>query len=537
MCKSCAAGGKPLAAIWSRVSTYDQREMSLDSQESAVQARLIAMGYEVPGDYVLKVNWTSLDLMACQDFQQLRRWMANGDIHAIGVSDRDRLQAQGLQRLIFLSECQERAVQIITVQGPPLLDGAEGQLVELALALGKEKSVLRSQQGAKDGLRDRAKLRGLPATGTPPYGYRFRYEERGGKEVPVALEPHPDTYHIAADIWRLALEKYSIRGIGVQLASDDVPAPKGGPVWNPSTIARILNNPAYGGRFFALRQEAKSPDKRRKPDSYGKSSSRILPRESWQELPDFPIISPIVTWEEWETVQQRLVQNRQQSRRNGKRFYLLRGTLTCPNHPRRLTGHARGDRFWYECPIRRGHDMGVGSKCPRVAGAKADSLVWQRVSAFLSDPEMFLAELESQRESSGDLRSDSKKKIAAAERELAEVTRQESELVNLRLRGVVSLEALDRSAALLRAKRTHYLDEIEREKAALATAEQVQAAVESLAALRDRIADRLDSATPEDRRRVLEVLDTRITVTETGGLDISIGVPFRADYVHQTQGQ
>ncbi len=181
--------------------------------------------------------------------------------------------------------------------------------------------------------------------------------------------------------------------------------------------------------------------------------------------------------------------------------------------------------------------MGVGSRCPRVAGANAESLVWQRVSAFLSEPESFLAELESQRQSSAGQQSDGRKKIAAAERELAEVTRQESELVNLRLRGVVSLEALDRSATLLRAKRIHFLEEIQRQKEVLATAEQAQVAVESLAVLRDRIADRLDSATPEDRRRVLEVLDTRITLTETGGLDISIGVPGRADCVHQTQGQ
>ena len=69
----------------------------------------------------------------------------------------------------------------------------------------------------------------------------------------------------------------------------------------------------------------------------------------------------------------------------------------------------------------------------------------------------------------------------------------------------------------------YHLEEVARQKEVLASSEQAQAAVESLAALRDRIADRLDSATPEDRRRVLEALDTRITVSETGGLDISIG--------------
>ena len=45
-------------------------------------------------------------------------------------------------------------------------------------------------------------------------------------------------------------------------------------------------------------------------------------------------------------------------------------------------------------------------------------------------------------------------KIAAEERKLAEVTRQESELVNLRLQDLVSQEALEQSAALLRARRT-----------------------------------------------------------------------------------
>ena len=50
-------------------------------------------------------------------------------------------------------------------------------------------------------------------------------------------------------------------------------------------------------------------------------------------------------------------------------------------------------------------------------------------------------------------------------------------------------------------------------------------------------ADGLESAQPEGRRRVLEALYTRITVTETGGLDISIGVPVGVDCVHHTQGQ
>ena len=97
---------KGIAAIWCRVSTHDQRELSLDSQEIAVRRILEAESYRVPPQYVLKVDWTSLDLMACPQFQLLRQWITDGQVQAVGTLDRDRLQAQGLQRLLFLSDCK-----------------------------------------------------------------------------------------------------------------------------------------------------------------------------------------------------------------------------------------------------------------------------------------------------------------------------------------------------------------------------------------------------------------------------------------------
>ena len=50
--------------------------------------------------------------------------------------------------------------------------------------------------------------------------------------------------------------------------------------------------------------------------------------------------------------------------------------------------------------------------------------------------------------------------------------------------------------------------------------------------------DRLDSATPEDRRTVLETLETRVTVGVGGVQEVSIGIPQQvADCVQRTQGQ
>ena len=75
-------GQRKTAAIWARVSTDGQRELSLDSQEDAVKKELDAQGYDVPPEYVLKVDWSSLDLMACPPFQQLRAWIADGTVQA-----------------------------------------------------------------------------------------------------------------------------------------------------------------------------------------------------------------------------------------------------------------------------------------------------------------------------------------------------------------------------------------------------------------------------------------------------------------------
>jgi hypothetical protein len=213
---------RKVAAIWCRVSTHDQRELSLDSQEKAVRKTLEAQGYETPPEYVLKVDWSSLDLMSCPEFQQLRHWIANGTVQAVGTLDHDRLQAQGLQRLIFLSECQDRGVQIVTVQGPPMLEGGEGQLVELALALGKERSVLRAQSGAKSGLRDRALLKGLPPNMSQAFGMRWE----GNRLVP------DDNYPIACEIWSMGLAGRKILSIATELTKRGISTPSGKLGWS-----------------------------------------------------------------------------------------------------------------------------------------------------------------------------------------------------------------------------------------------------------------------------------------------------------------
>ena len=91
---------------------------------------------------------------------------------------------------------------------------------------------------------------------------------------------------------------------------------------------------------------------------------------------------------------------------------------------------------------------------------------------------------------------------------------------------------------MLRADRSYLLDEIQRQKAVLATRKRQEDAADTLASFQDALVQRLENATPEGRRWVLEQLDTRITVPTTGDLEISVGVPDPEwDCVNYTQGQ
>lgn len=160
------------------------------------------------------------------------------------------------------------------------------------------------------------------------------------------------------------------------------------------------------------------------------------------------------------------------------------------------------------------------------------------MSAFLSDPQLFAAEMERRKSGGGDEDSDIHETLDDLARKLRDVDRRETELVNLKLRGQVSEVPFEQSGALLRADRSYLLDEIQRQKAVLATRKRQEDAADTLASLQDALVQRLENATPEGRRWVLEQLDTRITVPTTGDLEISVGVPDpERDCVNYTQGQ
>jgi len=342
-----AAIFKP-AAIWARVSTHNQAETSLPSQIDRCNEKLQYAGYTVVS--TLQTDWTSMDLFSCPQFQELRWLINNREIQALAVFDRDRLQARGLQRLVFLSECKDAKVELIICQGPPILDEPEGQLVELALAIGKERQVLRARQGSKDGLHDRATKRRLPTTYHKIYGYKW--DKENNRLLRDENAPTTDL------IFRMLLEGTSYDPIIKELKQRGILSPAGHPEWNKTTLSAIVHNPVYAGRYYALKNQAVEPRKRR-GNTYGNSSCRKLPLDEAHYIPEIEVVEPCITWEQRQQILDQLAKHQKLAQRNAHRDYLLRGMILCETHrgkkgePRRYHGQPHGKKggWRYVCPV------------------------------------------------------------------------------------------------------------------------------------------------------------------------------------------
>ncbi|MCX7912774.1 MAG: hypothetical protein N2506_07450 [Dehalococcoidales bacterium] len=106
------------------------------------------------------------------------------------------------------------------------------------------------------------------------------------------------------------------------------------------------------------------------------------------------------------------------------------------------------------------------------------------------------------------------------ERKFSENINAESELVSLRIRGKVSDDVYARQQSMLLAERQWIAEEKERVSSKLAQLRKKSSSLASLEELRKQLADKLDSKDFADRRRVLEMLNTRVIVTTEGAIEI-----------------
>lgn len=492
------------AAIWARVSTHDQVETSIPSQVERCTDLLQRNGYNPT--HIFTTNWTSLELSTCSEFQQLYKLIRDGQIGALAVFNRDRLQADAMERLSFLSECQEKGVKPLFYEGTQMLEEDEGKLIEIALAIGKKRSVIRAQMGSKIGLADRAKRDGLPTRKHHILGYEWQQGLR-------LLVPNAD-YDTIKLIFDMLLSGARFGAIQRELKNRGIPSPTGNSEWNKTSISYIARHPVYAGRYYALRSEAVTP-KLRKGNTYGKSSVRRVPLDEAYWIHQIEVINPPITWIQREQLIQQLEAHQKLAQRNAKREYLLRSFIFCNTHygkdgkPRRYHGQPDGKsgKWRYSCPV-------GGCKHPSLSGSEIEQQVMNYVIAALHLSTQDRDELfEEQRDNT--TYSQIKNQLVKHEAEYQSKINALSQLEIKHLEKQILVDVYNKAKFNLEARCKYLKEAQERLKAELSQLEFHSGVSSVLAEIKDRFEDfekNLDNLPNDQWRELFTILNLRVIV-------------------------
>ncbi len=521
MCKGCTTGQRPFAAVWWRVSTASQLDMSPEVQQTEATKLLESEGYHVPDQYVLGADWSSPEVMDCPEMQELLALVEVGAIHAVGVYHPDRLAAKPAHRLIFRNICEQQNVKLFTANGQ-LYDGPEGEFLDFAVTWAKYQQVLRAQRSSKEGLRSRATQKGLRPSGRPPFGYEY---PNNGSEIDHSRLVASSDWYIVDRFWQKFLNGESIHRIINDFEKEGVLSPKGRPRWDPSTISQMLRNPTYAGRPFGLRYKAVSPLKRT-ARTYGKSSLADTPMEEWIPL-KVSVEPPVVTWEQYLTTQEKLKANQKYSPRNAKYQYLLRGLMACEVHDKNYHGrHHKKEaaEFVYVCSAYRPGT--IPGPCKRyIYGNTVDREVWQQAVNLLAQPQSILNALEERKAVQATTERTVVDSLQRLERKLDTNRNAETKLVDLYIKGDISEDVYPRNWALLKDEKAWCEDEIVRLQKQLDAVRQSFVTLEQVYALRERIGQKLATASYDDKRFILEGLETKLLVSPEGNIKGIFSIP------------
>jgi len=525
-----------IAAIWARVSTSDQT--SLPDQIARAKEKLESEGYFVPADRVLAVDWNSLNLFNCPEFQRLYGWVKRKEVSAIGMLDRDRLQAEPAQRLAFLAECRGAGVEWVICQGPPMLDGDWGDLIEHVYTISKKQQVLRAKLGARDGLHDKVMRHRKPSTRHKLLGYDWDGDLR--------LKPNEDwpTVKLILD---MAVKGATLFAIKKELEKRGILTPKGAASWNRSSLNHIVNNPTYAGRYYGLKRQVVEP-KRRLGNTYGNSSTRDLPLNQAVYLPEVEIVNPPISWEQYQQMQERRQKNKELAKRNAKHDYLLRGLIYCETHhgktgePRRYRGKRYNNSWIYTCPV---------GGCAHANLHGPETQDWAKLSTWCLmnlQPDEFYERI-ANKVSNSYTQASLNKELRDLETKYNRNINAETELEGRSLLGQEDPEVYRRLKAKFQAQRTWIKERKEAINKELALMDYHMAAIAMLQEIRARVSGRLlDDLNQDEWRELFTSLNLEIHVRDKNNpasylgaeshngkevpeMDIRWGLPLKAEAV------
>src|SRR3990170_2773262 len=233
------------AAMYARVSSDRQRaQETIASQTAALQAYAAAHDYVVPPEWVFEDDGYSGTTLVRPGLEAMRDLAASGQIAAVLVYTPDRLSRKYAYQILLTEELAHAGVAVVYLKAPAG-DTPEDRLLVQVQGMIAEYERAQMAERTRRGKRHKAQCGVVNALSGAPYGYRY-VKKTDHADAAYAVD-EPEAVVVRQIFAAYTQEGVSLRGIVQRLNAGQVPTRKHSR-WDPSTISKLVRNPAYAGR-------------------------------------------------------------------------------------------------------------------------------------------------------------------------------------------------------------------------------------------------------------------------------------------------
>nr|WP_279391663.1 recombinase family protein [Paenibacillus polymyxa] len=378
-CKN--TGVYSVIGVYVRVSTEEQAKHGYSLTDQLKRCREKAQSNDIL-EYI--DDGYSGEFLERPALERLRKDVRDGIIDKIIINDPDRWSRNLMNQLVVTDELEKRA-KIIFVNGE-YDKTPEGRLFYQMRGAISEFEKAKINERMSRGRKTKAEG-GKVVKNNFTYGYN--YDKENGM-----LLINDDEARVVQLIFNLFTQPNEIaegiNGIAMYLTSQKIPTKRGAKVWHKQVVRQILMNETYTGKFAQNKWDTEGMLGNKHKPKGEKVPIKMRPKEEWIWV-DCP---QIITEFQFEQAQKLLGEARRRYAKSGNRKYLLSGLVRCGQCENTMTG--RRQKNWNTYKLEYSdikNTAGAKNKgCGmRIACDTLDTIVWDRVHMWLSQPEEIAA--------------------------------------------------------------------------------------------------------------------------------------------------
>ncbi|KAE8559306.1 recombinase family protein [Paenibacillus polymyxa] len=370
-----------MIGVYVRVSTEEQAKHGYSLTDQLKRCREKAQSNDIL-EYI--DDGYSGEFLERPALERLRKDVRDGIIDKIIINDPDRWSRNLMNQLVVTDELEKRA-KIIFVNGE-YDKTPEGRLFYQMRGAISEFEKAKINERMSRGRKTKAEG-GKVVKNNFTYGYN--YDKENGM-----LLINDDEARVVQLIFNLFTQPNEIaegiNGIAMYLTSQKIPTKRGAKVWHKQVVRQILMNETYTGKFAQNKWDTEGMLGNKHKPKGEKVPIKMRPKEEWIWV-DCP---QIITEFQFEQAQKLLGEARRRYAKSGNRKYLLSGLVRCGQCENTMTG--RRQKNWNTYKLEYSdikNTAGAKNKgCGmRIACDTLDTIVWDRVHMWLSQPEEIAA--------------------------------------------------------------------------------------------------------------------------------------------------